>query len=392
MADLNSDAVIFLPGIKGTTLVNTNRADYDTIWSAIQSQFEDIEMLELSLDDKGFGYDSRQSSLIKAGQIEGLVYSEFLRDIQSSKPIYLFNYDWRQSSIENAKRLQAFMDMLKTKSKVSQKFAKPIKRFDVIAHSHGSNVLRQFTKLEGFRRLGRVILAAPPLRGSLDTVDAILTGEGVFPGVRAKVRKLIRTFPGALELLPSYGAAEFDDGSEVDFFKAAHWQANITSTNNSYSEKFKKTLKCSEQAKEHLHDWSGLRKDIRDRILIIVRDGYDTAQSLTVHKNMLNEPKNYIDLANIHFSSNGDGTVSHGSSCIWADKILTLVATDSWRYRDYGHGFILKDERVQRMVRRFLIDNKDFEWKTPGHSVKRVSSLKTTEHESGLKDWTIEME
>ena len=51
-ASVASDAIIFLPGIKGTTLVDTNRADYDTIWSAIQSQYEDLNLLELSFDDQ----------------------------------------------------------------------------------------------------------------------------------------------------------------------------------------------------------------------------------------------------------------------------------------------------------------------------------------------------
>lgn len=31
---------IIIPGIKGTTLVNTNTLDFDTIWSGIQSKFE----------------------------------------------------------------------------------------------------------------------------------------------------------------------------------------------------------------------------------------------------------------------------------------------------------------------------------------------------------------
>ncbi len=387
-----SDAIIFLPGIKGTTLVNTNRADYDTIWSAIQSQYEDLNLLELSFDENDMGYDSWPHSLIKPGQIEGIVYSEFLRDIKTEKPIYVFNYDWRQNSVVNAERLQQFMTMLLQKSKASQRFDKPLRRFDLIAHSHGSNVLRQLTAMEGLRRIGKIVLAAPPLRGALDAVDAVLTGEGVFPGVRARVRKLIRSFPGALELLPTYGAGLFDDQSVVDFFNLAHWQANITDDDNSHAAIFSETLGIARKMQARLHDWSALKKPLRDRILIIVRDGYATAQSVQVHKQMAGEPNNYVDLEHMHFSPHGDGTVPHISSCAWSDKILTLVATDSWRYRDYGHGFILKDERIQKMVRRFLSDSKPFDWYIPGRSIKKVGAVIPQHSDPNHRHWSIEME
>lgn len=388
----SSEAIIFLPGIKGTTLVNTNRADYDTIWSAIQSQYEDLDLLELSFDENNLGYDVWPQSLIRPGQIEGLVYSEFLRDIKTDKPIYLFNYDWRQNSQHNAERLKQFMTMLSAKSEASERFDKPIKNFDMIAHSHGVNVLRQFTKQYGFDDVGNIILAAPPLRGSLDTIDAILTGEGVFPGVRAKVRKLIRTFPGALELLPTFPASTFAEGGAVDFFNPEHWQANITQAGNNYADKFIQTLAIAKQVKETEDDWSQLSDDIRKRILIIARDGYDTGQSIKVFKHVEQEPENYVDLENMLFTKNGDGTVAHASSCVWYDSILTLMATDSWRYRDYSHGFILKDERVQKMVRRFLNPEEEFHWSIPGHSIKRVTSLEIQETESGLPDWRVNLE
>ena len=55
------------------------------------------------------------------------------------------------------------------------------------------------------------MFTVPPFQGAIDIVCAALIGEGVFPNVKAKIRKLIRTFPGALELLPNYaGASRFD--------------------------------------------------------------------------------------------------------------------------------------------------------------------------------------
>ena len=371
---IQSQAVIFIPGIKGTTLVNTNRANYDTIWSAIQSEFEEIEMLELSFDNQGNAVDTWPETLINPGQIESLAYSEFLRDMNRDKPIYLFNYDWRQTSQSNALRLQVFMDMLIRKSKSSSLFDQSIKRFDLVTHSHGSAIARQLTKLESFKRIARIVLVTPPLKGALDTVDVVLTGEGFMPGVSAKIRKLIRTFPGALELLPRYSSAQFDDNTLVDFFNYSHWQSNITRTTNSHASKFKKALHFAKQSVAALDDWSTLRTPLRDRILIIARDGYKTAQSVKVVKQS-SEPDNFVQLDDIHYSKSGDGRVPHASSCLWYDKITTLMATDSWRYRDYGHALVLKDERVQKVIRRFLTEKEPFSWNIPGRSIKQVADL-----------------
>ena len=375
MSSTQSQAVIFIPGIKGTTLVNTNRANHDTIWSAIQSEFEEIEMLELSFDKQGNAVDSWPETLINPGELESLAYSEFLRDINKNKPIYLFNYDWRQTSLSNTIRLQAFMDMLIRKSKSSSLFKQAIKRFDIVTHSHGSAISRQLTKRESFKRIGKIVLVTPPLEGALDTVDVVLTGEGFMPGVSAKIRKLIRTFPGALELLPRYHSALFDDNTIVDFFNYNHWQSNITNPTNSHAVKFKKALHFAKQSVAELDDWSTLRKPLRDRILIIARDGYKTAQSVKVIKES-SEPDNFVQLDNIRYTKSGDGRVPHASSCLWYDKITTLMASDSWRYRDYGHALVLKDERIQKIIRRFLSDEQTFTWNIPGRSIKQVTGLK----------------
>ena len=54
---MSSDAVVFIPGIKGTKLVNTNLVNFDTIWSGLQSNFETIQDLELTLPFNQKYYD-----------------------------------------------------------------------------------------------------------------------------------------------------------------------------------------------------------------------------------------------------------------------------------------------------------------------------------------------
>ena len=64
---------ILVPGIKGTTLVNTNTLDFDTIWSAIQSKFETIFDLELQLDPR---FETEKKAIIERSDVEDLAYRE----------------------------------------------------------------------------------------------------------------------------------------------------------------------------------------------------------------------------------------------------------------------------------------------------------------------------
>ena len=82
-----SDAIIFIPGIKGTKLVESNRANWDTIWSGIQSNFESIHDLELARTGAGSYFDERIDSIIQPVDIEELAYAEFLADLDTKKPV-----------------------------------------------------------------------------------------------------------------------------------------------------------------------------------------------------------------------------------------------------------------------------------------------------------------
>ena len=77
---MNADAVIFIPGIKGTKLVETNRASWDTIWSGIQYNFETLDDLNLTAQYQGKFFEENERSIIRPGEIEALAYGEFLND------------------------------------------------------------------------------------------------------------------------------------------------------------------------------------------------------------------------------------------------------------------------------------------------------------------------
>ncbi len=385
---MESDAIIFIPGIKGTKLVETNRPTHDVLWSGIQSNFETIEHLELTQPFKNQFYDERLESLIKAGEIETLAYGEFLRDLKTDKPVYIFNYDWRHSAQVNGEGLHNFINYLINKSRANKKLKelnKPFRRFDFITHSLGNAPLRSYINEfdPNFERINKIVFTVPPFLGSIDIAEVTLIGEGFFPNVKGKIRKLIRTFPGALELLPIYkGASRFSTGGQHNFFNYGHWQSNIIlpqesdSDKHRIAEKFKITLAIAKKTvKDNIFDLSTLEKSLRDRVLIICRDGYETYQSMRVYKDKENSPKNFFDFENACRNNNGDGKVPHVSSCHYHESINTLMVMDAWRYLDYSHGFVLKDERVQKLVNRFLFPKEKFKHEVHGGSVKKVGGL-----------------
>jgi hypothetical protein len=371
---MSADAIIFIPGIKGTKLIETNRASFDTIWSGVQSNFETIDDLELSKRLNNKYYDEKSDTIIKPGEIESLAYGEFLRDLKTKNPKYIFNYDWRISAVENGDKLGSFVDYLMEKSKAT---GNTIKKFDFITHSLGNFILRSFIKERNFPDcINKIIFTVPPFKGAIDIASTVIVGEGFFSGVKAKIRKLIRTFPGALELLPTYpGASSFDTAPKKhDFFNIDHWQKNITATNNPFAPKFLDALLIAKNTVENkLCDISALTKEQKKRILVICRGGYKTYQSLKVYKVSSGNPANYFDFVNSVRNEEGDGRVPHLSSTCYKNDVLTLEIRDAFFFKEYGHGFILKDERVQRLVNRFLEKPvANFIYNIPGGSIKKL--------------------
>ena len=380
-----AEAVIFIPGIKGTKLVETNLATWDTIWSGIQSNFETIENLELTAAYGGRHFDENPRSIIQASEVETLAYGEFLNDLKTEAPIYIFNYDWRLSASENGSRLDKFMDYLIDKSKARSDHSKkkdkkaktPIKSFDFITHSLGNFILRNYLSRFGFAKVNKIVFTVPPFQGSIDIVVGALLGEGLFPGVKAKIRKILRTMPGALELLPDYkDASRFDPNGSHKFLNFNHWQSNVTRPSNSVAGKMKKALTLAKKVvRNELCDLTSLSKVERDRILVIARGGFQTWQSVRVKKNGPGNTRNFVDFEGGLRTDDGDGRVPHVSSCCYWNSIQTLMLEDALWFREYSHGFILKDERVQKLVNRFLFSGRRFDFSIPGGLIKRVVGL-----------------
>lgn len=173
---MSSQAIVLIPGIKGTKLVNTSAPAFDTIWSGVQSNFETIEDLEFTKPVDHRYFEEEPTAIIKPGEVEGLAYSEFVRDLRTEKPIYVFSYDWRLSASQNGERFDGLIEELIGKSKASTRMV-TMKKIDVVTHSLGNFILRAYIKQHGFGKINKVVFTVPPFKGSLEIVTAILAGE-----------------------------------------------------------------------------------------------------------------------------------------------------------------------------------------------------------------------
>ncbi|RLD53105.1 MAG: hypothetical protein DRJ05_16870 [Bacteroidetes bacterium] len=396
---MKGDAIILIPGIKGNQLIDTNTHNFHPIWRDMRFNFQRVQDLEFTAEYDEQFYEEKIDTIVTNGPVESLAYKEFMEDIDSDLPKFYFSYDWRKSNRDNAKLLDDFIKMLINKSKASHN-ASTINKVNIVTHSMGNHICRFYINDFGFKSIHKVVFVAPPFLGSIAMVDAVIRGQGLFKNVKKKLRQIVRTFPGAVELFPTYEyAAVFNNGQAVDFYNKDHWQAGIMRALQDTKETYEKRLAEKfvlniEKAKKDMSDLENWMKDLsvedRKRLLIIVRDEFKTDQAVKVNEE---DPvtKNSIDFREALVTEDGDGVVTHASSCCYHDSILTLAIEDSWRFDDDSHAFFMTEERVQQLVSWYFNDKETFDYHIPGNSIKRVTGLKKKTKKS-LNYWKITKE
>lgn len=395
---MSADAVILIPGVKGNHLVNTNTHDYQPLWRDVRFNIQKVEDLILTESDPN--YDEKLDVIINAGQVESLAYKEFMDDLETDLPKYYFTYDWRKSNRYNATKLHEFIEMLKAKSKAIKaeiSSTKEIKKVNIVTHSMGNHICRFYINDYSFESIHRVVFVTPPFLGSLAMVEAFVNGQGWFR-MKKRTREIVKSFPGAIELLPRYKhAAMFKDDTDVDFLNIEHWQSNLIYSSNPDRQRLNKKFKANlAKANEDLSDldkWKDkLSDDEKGRILVIVRDEFKTLQSVRVNEDLDDGISNVVDIRNGIVEEQGDKVVAHGSSCCYCKEITTLAVEDSVRYDDDSHAFFMTEERLQMLVSWFFDDTQEFKYNIPGNSIKKVNSLKPSVAANGLKYFSIEKE
>ncbi len=226
-------AVIFVPGIKGSQLVDTYPVEHTTRWSledmVVGNVWEDPLDFEL-VDGR---YDRGARHLFREGPIIEIAYGRLIDRLRRwvEPEVYVFAYDWRKPIESSAEELVRFTEHVRGKMAATGR--RPLVSF--VTHSMGGLVLRSALSLRRprpFEGLGRIVFVAPPFRGSCDIAEVLVAGErNGWLSDEEDFRKLARGFPSVYQLIPSFPGAAVDGGTgePLDLFDLGNWQANVVS-------------------------------------------------------------------------------------------------------------------------------------------------------------------
>jgi pimeloyl-ACP methyl ester carboxylesterase len=230
---VSRDAVIVLPGIMGSELVDS--ATGRTLWGAADPRWYldgwrhdlGLKALHLSPEERAgrFGRITasrliRYPAFIPAvGGIEP--YTRLLDStktfLQDPAALLEFPYDWRLPVAHNAGELArvAARHLEQWRSRAPQNRDS---RLVLVAHSMGGLVAWHFVAALGGHDLVRaVVTLGTPFHGSVSTVGTLATGRGTPVRPYRWVRDLAVTLPGVYDLLPGYRCVD-----EVSSGRALH--------------------------------------------------------------------------------------------------------------------------------------------------------------------------
>lgn len=362
--------IVIIPGLKGN---NLDTDSGDTLWSphdGIKTSFYD-----LMLDIDGVS-DARKDLKIKAGTYDSTAYQDFIdfTDHELNVPVRVFIYDWRKSSKENAVHLRDFLFDLK--------FELKCEHFNFVCHSGGGLVLQSYlTLLQGdFSNslIDKAVFVAVPFNGTVLAMEGLVVGDNAATrpyydsfdlSLFGASRVVLRTFPFLYEMLPFYeGSFVKADKSMVNIFNAASWQSNL-SNNTMVMNRLEQALK----AKENFYPLDLLPPDMASKFLTISAVGSPTPNKVVVHDNSpAGRVKNFFDFSSM--TTQGDGTVPAISANAYA-LAVTSLGVSFFGSPKHIHRFILCDSRVQTVVKRFLIDDMDYDqwYSVIGGTVEKIS-------------------
>lgn len=214
--------IIVIPGVMGSQLYSssTDFSAKNRVWAPDYENWKWYEYTNIV----GFGDrmsinkvlyvkpPEDQSKLDKSKREYGTydTYKPLIDDLCDTynREVYFFSYDWRNSNLSSAERLNEFIETLSA-SKV-----------DIICHSMGGLVGSCYVSAYGTERINKIITCGTPYEGApkminviqnwdlLDdnkehgftVMDAADTALGIFGGLKKSVK---REFPAIAELLPT---------------------------------------------------------------------------------------------------------------------------------------------------------------------------------------------
>jgi pimeloyl-ACP methyl ester carboxylesterase len=154
---------------------------------------------------------------IRPGRTIPAAYNQFVGSWK------LFDYDWRADLRWNAAKL---LNFLRTRTPASESW-------NLVGHSQGGLLIVLASKLlanpEEFSRLVRsVTLVAVPLAGTVNSARALIEGEYLGRSAAPVFRRIVRTWPGIYQMLPSWDAVVDPKGTPArrSLLRPATWAAH----------------------------------------------------------------------------------------------------------------------------------------------------------------------
>lgn len=217
--------LVFVPGLLGSMLCRPGADGGKTVvWGTVDAmgQFPSLALDRANNDVEPCGLIREISYL---GIFSQAVYGPFIDRLtdagyREGETLFVFDYDWRLSVLDNAERLAEFVET-----------SIPAGAFDIVAHSMGGLVARTYAAGEGeTARIARLISAGSPWRGSVQVFEFLRNGWGLANGLLGGIEVFRRNaigFPSTFEMIPHYdGCCDADrPGGGFDVTSADAWAA-----------------------------------------------------------------------------------------------------------------------------------------------------------------------
>ncbi|MEU5295663.1 esterase/lipase family protein [Streptomyces umbrinus] len=306
------DAVLVLPGIMGSELVETatgrvlwggpDLRRYGSAWASGGS----LAALHVT-DEERAGVTGRvhATRLLRfpafAPVLRGFEpYTNLLagtrRVAAHPDAVREFAYDWRLSTEHAAARLAETADDHLRAWRAHPHGSRDA-RLTLVAHSMGGLVARFFmTALGGARDVRALITLGTPFHGSVQAAGLLGPGRGTpLPLPHRRLRALARTLPGLYELLPDHRCVEEPGGTFRRFTPAD-------------AESLGGDRELAQQSLDRREELTGADTGTLPQLRAVVGVGQRTPQSLTLADGTA-ELREYVPDGDTRLDRRGDGTV-----------------------------------------------------------------------------------
>ncbi|GGS32069.1 hypothetical protein F2B00_06275 [Streptomyces parvus] len=229
-SDVSRDAVIVLPGIMGSELVDTESGR--VVWGLSDSRWyarawttgTSLSSLRVTDDER----QGRTGRIVARRLLRFPAFAPVLRGFEPytallagirrvtahADAVAEFPYDWRLPVELNARLLSAKAEQHLNAWRSHPRGSRDA-RLVLVAHSMGGLVARYFTHVLGCGdQVRSVITLGTPYHGSVKAVQILSAGRGApLPLPRRRLRALGAALPGLYDLLPSYRCV--DEGTSA---------------------------------------------------------------------------------------------------------------------------------------------------------------------------------